>query len=185
MQGPTADDVARLDVVTPEKSLGQDQVVRILLRGFADVSGQVLQAYLLSPRIGLQQEAPDLRLHPEATAGVPPYLLAVIADIQDGERSAMLIALAYADCAAAELAKERLAILWMAAEHPAFGRRFNAVTPAEVRTHGVVENRRCAAVTVIRAQSSAHDALPPFILAVLALSRQDFAFLRIAGQTRR
>lgn len=185
LQAPSAEGIASLRAVTQANSFGQDPAVRTLLRSFADAPGRILQAFLLSPQIAALQDAPDLRLQPAVVAGMPPWRFALIADLQIGELPALAVALAYADCAAARVAEERLALLWFAAEAPGFNQRYSAVTPAEARSLVVVENRQCAAGVLIRAQSVGPRSIPPFVLAAMALDREDFPFLRIVGVARR
>lgn len=116
-----------------DQSVAEAAPVRVMLDGVeASLTGQVLQALLVSPRFGLIAAQPDLgtattvdgaRQQVEAAVeaaaqGVPPYLMGLLLDVQVGEQPGLVVALAYPDCDTAEMANAILAERWRGGLNP-------------------------------------------------------------------
>lgn len=193
--------VAQLRTLTSGRSLAEWPPVEAILRALEGIEGRIVQAHLLSPAIGLQPPRVELirpdgtpifdlaeldrGLRAERAAGVPPYLLALMADLQDGDTPALLIALAFSDCGLASAAAERFPMLWRSTRMRDHG-TYDEIAPAVVSTRIVAgPSALCTAVALVRSRVSGdrRSPNPAHGLAIAAGFLGGFSLLRIAIPT--
>lgn len=109
----------------PADTLAQYEGSAVALAGIAQQMGEgdrIAQAFVLSPLVGLPAGDPAAALlsdDPQAAVeaggpdtGLPPFTLALTADIEGPDARHTLLALAYGDCDTAETAGERFVTRW-------------------------------------------------------------------------
>jgi hypothetical protein len=158
----------------------------------------VVQAVLLSPLAGLMGDpARDLlALHPTITPeefagkikaeraklekGVPPFLTAIVADVQLGDTPATIISLAYTECALAEEAARQIKELW--SDHP-----LRQAAPSELTAQTKDANDRlCLAVLTFKSHDRSETQNPLFDrLRIALLTLGDPSLLRIGVGPRK
>lgn len=129
IQAPAPEAMAALTQIEP--SAADNVVIEVALDGLSGVvdvdQDRIVQAMVISPAFGLENLDPALLLGmqdieaaraaleaaaQESLEGVPPYLGGIVADVQLGNRPAVIVSLAYPDCQSADKAIEGLQLRW-------------------------------------------------------------------------
>lgn len=140
--------------------------VDTLLAGIGQALGQdtaVIQAIVTTDAIGVGSGSLDIskplqdaigekqqQISADRASGLPPYSLALIADIEDpgSKRRGMAVAFAYADCATAEIGASRFAARWKTIPTGRTDFTFAEMVPSDLETRTVQAAGGCAAVIV-------------------------------------
>lgn len=151
--------------------------------------GKIIQATLISPAFGLSAADPaalmsenpsdfdTLKEKMEAAAaaadeGVPPYFGGIIADVQYADHSAMLISLAYADCAMAETAVATMISRWNA--------NMAETLPGEVTGETVQgDEEMCTAAFSVANPADAEQGNPALVSQMMYYSMRGFNVAQI------
>lgn len=193
IQSKSATWPARLQATEGQPPLAQHPAVAALLDAVQPTlsAGRVVQSILFSPAVGLLAGDPAkfllgggaelpktdevLENDTARMPGVPLYLAALVADVQFHDRAAMLVVLAYADCAAAAQGGRRMAELWHAGH-------FDSLAPAEIEIETVEgEMSGCSAVATLADASGQAGENPVFASLLKAIARREPTPLRISG----
>lgn len=172
--------------------LAEDEAVATALAGVQDAvaAGELAQAIVASPALGLQPDDPLLRdmaqlqslaavrdKDQERTAGrqtgsaLPLFAAVILADVRSGAQAELVISAAYASCDKAEPAALLLAERWST--------QFGAQLKADVTGAAVASPQGCAAVARVKPEDRSTDARSSYALTLQALMRRDLRVLRV------
>jgi len=147
-------------IVALKRSVADNLAVAVVVEGLADATAMkdasVVQALIITPLFGLETADPSDLLFAERAdlaaatkqiearmeagrKGIPAYLSGLVADVERKDGPAIVVSLAYADCAAADVAVSTIQTRWNMDRD--LSRRI-PVTGQAVAT----ENSTCAAV---------------------------------------
>jgi hypothetical protein len=182
------------DVIRPTlemtRSVADNAAIAIALDGLARApaskDASIVQALVILPLFGLSAvDVSDLLLEDltdmdaarkkmeakllDSSRGVPPYLAGIVVDAQQPGGPALVVSLAYADCAAAEIALTTIQTRWSGTMDPArsAGMSGDAVPGS---------NGECAAVLSIAAKADVNE---PMLDAYSHYLGRTFNFLQI------
>jgi len=152
IQAGAPDLAAAGSAVAAGDSLADDPAVSTVLKGIEEAAGGavVLQAILVPASIGRVDS--DRQASPEDTAApLPPYTLALIADLEHpGRERGAALAFAYPDCARAAEAASRFVDRWTSVRSRLTARTMNDMAPSTATTRTVQgPDGSCAAVVVL------------------------------------
>lgn len=171
VQTPTAEGIKFL--AQPKPSVADSAGVAATLAGLKEAvpakDGRIVQAAVISPVIGLQAVDPmsilpgpsgnleTAKRNLEAAAaaagrGVPPYSAGIIADAQINNVPALVVSLAYADCASAKTAVDGIGATWKETMPNAANAKFDGRT--------VQTGQQCAAVVSLTAAKAENAGNP-------------------------
>lgn len=153
-------------------------------------SGQIVQAAIVSPVIGLQGVDPakvlssspgDLEsakqklkaLAASSGRGIPPYFGGIIADVQVKNAPAVLISLSYADCSTAKQAVDGIGAVWK--------QGMASAVQAEVSGRTVQTGKLCAAVVSIAAPKAENAGNPILAQIMNRYMQRDATVLQIGS----
>lgn len=161
--------------------IGTTTTGQTLLAGLEAQPGEVVQAMIFGPALGLHSgidpaalmtatpEEARAALEAGAAPGVPLYSGAILADLQGPDGPVLVLALAYGDCATAEKAAARAAALWPQSLKGAIG---GEARPA----HTDAGEAGCAALITV---ASPGETNASYGRAVGAMMQRDLAPIRI------
>jgi hypothetical protein len=182
------------ELAQPNPSVADSEIIVAALDGLKDAipagSGQIVQAAIISPILGLQDVDPAkiLSSSPDDietlkqnfknavevnSRGIPPYLAGFIADAQIDNAPAVVISLSYPDCSTAEQAVKGVVASWK--------ETVAGSVEGNVSGHTVPAEKLCAGVVSIVA-SKAETAANPILSNIMTRYLQrDFTVLRIGS----
>ncbi|TBV06742.1 hypothetical protein [Phytopseudomonas dryadis] len=195
IQAPAPEAMANLLLGEGDAGAAGNIVVATALDGIdgALTDGTLIQAMLISPVLGLASIDPDRMLVPDAqniddmraaieaqmeTAqkGIPPYLGGLLVDAQAGDTPALVVSLAYQDCAIADTAIAQIEARW--------NQTMQERNPAEISGTSVESGSGLCAATVTFIDAAPDAASPVLARRVLdAVMRREFTVLQI-GETQ-
>ncbi|WP_025136109.1 hypothetical protein [Achromobacter sp. DH1f] len=175
-------------------SVADSEVVAAALAGLKEAvpanSGRIVQAAVISPVMGLNAVDPakvllsthgdidiakqNLKAATEANGrGIPPYFSGILADAQIDDVPAVVISLAYADCATAKQAVDGIDAAWKAS--------MAAAVPAKFSGKTVQAGKLCAAVVNLTAPKAENAGNPILAQVMNRYMRRDFTVLQIGA----
>ncbi len=178
----------------PKPSVADSEIVAASLTGLKEAvpaaNGQIVQAAIISPVLGLQAADPSkvissspgdmetakqkLKALAESSGrGIPPYFAGVIADAQIKSVPAVVISLSYADCATAKVAVDGVAAAWQ--------QSMASAVQAEVSGRTVQAGKLCAAVVSVTAPKAENAGNPILAQLMNRYMRREFTVLQIGS----
>ncbi|MCK9549233.1 hypothetical protein [Aquamicrobium sp.] len=188
-QAPALDTALAVNEVKPEASAGQSPMLRIALDGInaQAVPAKLIQALVIGPDLSqssdvlraftdekIDQDALRAQLETamaKEMPGLPVFFTGIIADLQKPGGPALMISLAYPDCAIAQRATDHMLKSWT---EQTTGVVSTVTSGAIVQT-----GDGCAAVLTADAEETGSTRNPPFTFALSAMMRRDLSLLRI------
>lgn len=182
------------ELAQPNPSVADSEIIVAALDGLKDAvpagSGQIVQAAIISPILGLQDVDPakilssspddietlkqNFKNAVEANSrGIPPYFAGFIVDAQIDNAPAVVMSLSYSDCSTAEQAVKGVVASWK--------ETVAGSVEGNVSGHTVQAEKLCAGVVSIVA-SKAETAANPILLNIMnRYLQRDFTVLRIGS----
>lgn len=178
----------------PKPSVADSEIVAVSVAGLKDAvplgSGQIVQAAVISPVIGLDGvdpakiltaspgdiEAAKQNLKEAAASsarGIPPYFAGIIADAQINNAPAVVISLSYADCATAKQAIDGMEAAWKES--------MTGAVEAKVAGRTVQAGQLCAAVVSITSAKAENAGNPILSQVMNRYMQRDLTVLRIGA----
>lgn len=179
----------------PKPSVSDSEIVAASIAGLKEAvpasSGQIVQAAIISPVLGLQAADPakvlsstpgDLEaakqklkaLAESSGRGIPPYFTGIIADVQIKNVPAVVISLSYADCSTAKQAVDGVGAAWK--------QSMGDAVQAEVSGRTVQAGKLCAAVVSMTALKAENAGNPILTQVMNRYVQRDFTVLQIGSQ---
>lgn len=178
----------------PSPSVADSEVVGASVAGLKDAvssgRGQIVQAAVISPVLGLEGVDPAkvLPANPQdieaakrnlqaavesSRRGIPPYFSGIIADAQINNLPAVVISLAYADCATAKQAVDGIDAAWKES--------MAGAVQAKVSGRTVQAGNLCAAVVSMVSPKAENAGNPILSLVMDRYMQRDFRVLQIGS----
>ena len=178
----------------PTPSVADSEIVSAAVAGLKEAvpsdGGQIVQAAIISPVLGLQAADPakllpatpgDMEsakqklqaLAETSGRGIPPYFAGVIADVQTRNAPAVVFSLAYADCAAAKQAVDGVGAAWK--------QTMAGAVQADVQGRTVQAGKLCAAVISMTAPKAENAGNPILAQIMNRYMQRDFTVLQIGS----
>lgn len=192
IQAAAPDGMKRLS--QPGPSVADSEVVAAAVAGLKDAvpagRGQIVQAAVISPVLGLSAVDPaQVLLSPRADAktvqenfkvaaaanarGIPPYFGGLLADAQIEQAPAVVISLAYADCATARQAVDGIDAAWKES--------MAGAVQASFAGRAVEAGKLCAAVVSLVAPKAGNAGNPILSQVMSRYLRREFTLLQIGA----
>ncbi len=178
----------------PKPSVADSEFVAASIAGLKEAvpaaSGQIVQAAVISPVLGLQALDPSkvvfsapgdmetakqkLKALAESSGrGIPPYFAGVIADAQIKNVPAVVISLSYADCSTAKQAVDGVGAAWK--------QSMASAVQAEVSGRTVQAGKLCAAIVSVTAPKAENAGNPILAQVMNRYMQRDFTVLQIGS----
>lgn len=178
----------------PTPSVADSEMVAASVAGLRQAVpsgvGQIVQAAIVSPVIGLQgvdpakvltsspgdMEAAKQKLQALAESsgrGIPPYFGGIIADVQIKNAPGVVISLSYADCSTAKQAVDGIGAAWK--------QSMASAVQAEVSGRTVQSGKLCAAVVSMTAPKAENAGNPILAQIMNRYMQRDLSLLQIGS----